>query len=196
MIDRSNDIASALLWTTRLVASRAEAWIETPDGRYRYQLRRTIDPFDGPAAVFVMLNPSTAAAARDDPTIRRLRGFAARWACSELIVVNLFALRSTNPAAIFAAPDPVGPDNDAFIAAAVDRVAGGRGTLVCAWGAAGRDKWGRAMVDDRAAAVENHIRSRGVTPLVLRLTKGGRPEHPLYIPAETTPVPWIREERS
>ena len=43
-------------------------------GRYRYLLSRRWG--DGPELGVVMLNPSTANASQDDPTIRRLYGFA------------------------------------------------------------------------------------------------------------------------
>ena len=47
------------------------------DGLYRYRLERVWDDAR-PALPFVMLNPSTADALVDDPTIRRCVGFAPR----------------------------------------------------------------------------------------------------------------------
>ena len=61
----------------------------SPCGRYRYRLTRRWG--DGGAVAFVMLNPSTADAEKDDPTIRRCIGFAREWRFGRLIVVNLFA---------------------------------------------------------------------------------------------------------
>ncbi|TMF61888.1 MAG: DUF1643 domain-containing protein, partial [Chloroflexi bacterium] len=62
------------------------------DRRYRYRLWRR---WDGarPVVAFVMLNPSTADARRDDPTIRRCIGFAKSWGFGGVEVVNLFAYR-------------------------------------------------------------------------------------------------------
>ena len=80
-------------------------------GRYRYALRRTFPAGQG-TVLFVGLNPSTADAHVDDPTIRRCMGFAAAWGHRELWVANLFALRSPYPDALLGADDPVGPRND------------------------------------------------------------------------------------
>src|ERR1700733_11688299 len=43
------------------------------------------------SALFVMLNPSTADAEKDDATIRRCVGFAKSWNYERLAVVNLYA---------------------------------------------------------------------------------------------------------
>ena len=69
-------------------------------GLYRYRLDRRWA--DGPTCGFIMLNPSTADAEVDDPTIRRCIGFAKREACGALIVVNIYPLRATKPADLWA----------------------------------------------------------------------------------------------
>ena len=75
-------------------AMTGTAWI-SECGRYRYSLTRRFA--DGLDLVFVMLNPSTADADKDDPTIRRCCGFADRMGFGGIIVVNLFALRAAAP---------------------------------------------------------------------------------------------------
>jgi hypothetical protein len=65
-------------------------------GTYRYRLTKTWDRSQ-PQVTWVMLNPSTATADTDDPTIRRVVGFSRRWGFGSAVVVNLFALRATQP---------------------------------------------------------------------------------------------------
>jgi hypothetical protein len=139
------------------------------DRAYRYALTRQWD--SRPPAVFVMLNPSTADAARADPTVTRCAGFARRENCGGLVIVNLFALRATDPRELRGAPDPVGDGNDLFIR---EHCAPGR-LVIAAWGAhgrlLGRDQAVLALLREARAAV----RSFGVTA-------GGMPRHPLYLP--------------
>jgi hypothetical protein len=61
------------------------------------------------------MNPSTADENKDDPTIRRCVQFASSWGCGGLCMANLFALRATKPAELFAARDPIGPGNDDWL---------------------------------------------------------------------------------
>lgn len=105
----------------------------SPDLSYRYRLTRTWDQClvcNRPPAVFVMLNPSTADASLDDPTIRRCVGFAKAWGCPGLTVVNLYALRSADPKALWSHPDPVGPDNNRWISEVLLRAWRQRAPLV------------------------------------------------------------------
>src|ERR1700731_2978902 len=98
-------------------------------GRSRYLLRRTWD-HDKPRALFVMLNPSTADAEVDDPTIRSCMRLAKQMGHGSFEVVNLFAWRATDPRELHTASDPVGPENDRVIEAAVNRC----DIVICAWG--------------------------------------------------------------
>jgi len=127
-----------------------------------------------------MLNPSSATEAVDDPTIRRVAGFSRRWGFGSAVVVNLFALRSTNPAAIALHPDPVGPENDASIVGA----AATADQMVVAWGNHG-------AVSNPATGAVRHTEVAAllpdVTPLCLGVTALGQPRHPLYMPWETVP---------
>ena len=82
--------------------------------KYRYMLRRVWDRTK-PACLFIGLNPSTADATVDDPTIRRCVGFADSWGYGELVVGNLYAFRATKPKDMFNQDDPVGPFNDLWL---------------------------------------------------------------------------------
>jgi hypothetical protein len=146
---------------------------------YRYRLWRRVG--EGGSVVFVMLNPSTADAHEDDPTIRRCKGFVRAWGHGELVVVNLFAYRATNPKDMLAASDPVGPRNDGVLRAAIE----GARLVVCAWGSAAMTS---ATVRYRARAVEAMIGNLDVVPVCLGATKNGDPRHPLFVRKDTQPV--------
>ena len=151
-----------------------------PARRYRYRLTRTWDP-SLPTVTFVMLNPSTADAERDDPTIRRCTSFARTWGFGALVVVNLFALRTPYPDRLRRARDPVGPDNDRHILRAVRA----SHTTVLAWGAHG-------AIRGRDGEVLALIARRQVCRIrrCLGVTRGGQPRHPLYLPRHARPVPF------
>lgn len=134
-------------------------------GQYRYALWRQWDR-GGPTVLFVGLNPSTADHMRDDPTVRRCIGFARDWGFGRLVVVNLFALRSTSPRALRRAPDPVGPRNDRWIA----RLAADAELVIAAWGALGNYR-------DRARLVTSTLSDL----YCLGRTRDGSPRHPLYV---------------
>jgi len=68
----------------------------SPDGQYRWELRRWWS--DGPIVAWLMLNPSTADAEHDDPTLRRVIGFSYRWGYAGAVVVNVYPYRSSKPA--------------------------------------------------------------------------------------------------
>jgi hypothetical protein len=140
-------------------------------GKYRYYLHRRLGE-GRRAATFIMLNPSTADHEVDDPTIRKVMGFASRWGCDELHVVNLFAFRATRPADLRAATDPVGSENREWLRRGVELACDGR--VICAWGT-----HGAYLGQDEA--VLGWI--RGICrPTCLGLTRDGRPRHPLYVP--------------
>lgn len=137
------------------------------DGRYRYQLTRRWS--EGPVACFIGLNPSTADARVDDPTIRRCIGFARSWGCGALEMLNLFALRATDPRVMRADSAPVGPDNEQWLRSACERSE----IIVACWGVHG-------VHLGRAGEVRGLL---GDDLLCLGTTKDGHPRHPLYLPA-------------
>lgn len=161
---------SALANIIRRSANFSECWT------YRYTLDRYWDD-DLPQLLFVLLNPSTADAIKDDPTNRRGMGFARRWGFGSCIFVNLFAFRATKPADLKKADDPIGPFNDAYLvleAETADRI-------VLAWGAHGgwrnRDQEVLKLLD-------------GHKLYCLGQTKDGHPKHPLYLKADTPLMKW------
>lgn len=159
----------------------------SPCGRYRYRLERWWG--SGLPLVFVMLNPSTADADRDDQTIRKCCGFARRNGADGIVVVNLFAFRATRPLDLCVAMDDhdlpfiVGPENESQVEAVLQQY--GRTGPICAWGT-------RVPVPPadvpliRRLAQERNLRTLGVTV-------AGWPRHPLMLPYAKPPRPYAIE---
>lgn len=147
------------------------------DDRYRYVLYRTWAP--GQEDLWVMLNPSTADGAVDDPTIRRCMAFSRRWGAPGIEVVNLYALRSTNPKGL-RYPDDVGIMNHQVMAGAAARA----WRIIVAWGA------NRAATPAVVVEAVRALTAGGQTLWCLGRTKSGAPRHPLYVPAGTSLEVW------
>ncbi len=144
---------------------------------YRYILWRWWNR-DLPPTVFIGLNPSTADETEDDPTIRRCRGFARNWGSGGLIMLNLFALRATNPAELKKHPEPVGPGNDCTILETVRQYPT---DVMLAWGNHG-------VLYDRDREVYGLLNSIAcIDTKVFGMTNSGQPKHPLYLPATAIP---------
>lgn len=146
----------------------------SPCGTYRYWLERSWADTGKGFVNFIMLNPSTADAEKDDATIRKCIGFAKRWGYDGLHVVNLFALRSTSPNALYSHPDPVGPENDTYIRAGVMSAE----KTIIAWGAHGKIM-GRA---DKVLPMLDRVEA-------LVFNADDSPRHLLYVPYEIVPYP-------
>jgi hypothetical protein len=142
------------------------------DGVYRYGLWRGWDP-SLPMCAWIGLNPSTADATTDDPTIRRCIAFSKRWGYGKMHMLNLFAYRATFPRDMMAVAfvDPVGPENDRTIAGMTGLVK----LVVVAWGVHGthmrRDLHVLSMLSDEV--------------MCLGFTKNHQPRHPLYVDGKT-----------
>ncbi|AYJ85746.1 DUF1643 domain-containing protein [Sphingomonas paeninsulae] len=136
------------------------------------------------SCLFIMLNPSTADAEQDDPTIRRCVAFAKAWGYDRMEVVNLFAWRATDPSEVLAMTakgDPIGRDNQRHVELALDDA----GLVVCAWGAHG----GHIGQDETMLGwIDGHWADP--IPHALKVTKHGFPAHPLYLRADLKPSPY------
>lgn len=140
-------------------------------GAYRYRLWRHWDPAL-PKLCIVMLNPSTADAQQNDPTITRCINLAREWGYGGVEVVNLFAFRATNPRDLWQAADPVGPANDRYIKYA----AAHSEACVVAWGNLPPTRL------PRAKAVLQILGARKL--LCPGVTKLLHPRHPLYLSSD------------
>ena len=160
-------------------------------GRYRWWLgRRWRD--DAPTLLFLGLNPSGADGKRDDPTLRRLIGFADGWGYGAIEVLNLFAWISTDPAGLRLAAEPVGHRNDAWIRRRVQRLlqqeTASRGQPPDRRGAPGGASlplwlgWGNG--GSWQGRDQEVLRLLAALPLQLHWlgpTAAGQPRHPLYV---------------
>lgn len=163
--------------------------IYSPCQRYRYLLSHVWDDAS-PAAAFVCLNPSTATAYATDPTLARIIGYAKRWEMGGVVMLNLFALRSTNPRGLLECDDPVGPENDVAILARAGRA---DTTFVCAWGGPYSPNALGKLVRLRALAVKRLLAGK---PLhCLATAKGGEPRHPLYLSSSLVPLEWSTNQK-
>jgi hypothetical protein len=155
----------------------ANACVFSADRRHRYTLIHRWDDLltpAGPGIAWICLNPSTADENQLDPTLRRIRGFSPAWGDTHFIMLNAFAYRATDPADMKAAADPVGPDNDHWIAhwaGQVDRV-------MLGWGEhgahLGRHERVLALLDPAKA-------------WCLACNASGQPKHPLYVAQRSRP---------
>lgn len=144
-------------------------------GAYRYRLWRHWDD-DRPHVAFIMLNPSIATETIDDPTIRRVIGYAKDWGFGGVDIGNIFAYRSTDPKNLRVVGDPVGRLNDEHL---YDMTRDAP-LVVAAWGAHGSFR-------DRGRAVRALLHERRLAHL--GLTASGEPRHPLYLRRDLRPQP-------
>ncbi len=145
---------------------------------YRYTLWRVWYP-DHPRLTFIMLNPSTADAQRNDPTISRCITFAQHWGFGALEVVNLFAYKATYPRDLLKVANPIGEENDRFLLQALSRSS----RIVAAWGTKGT-LLGRDKQIIQLLARRQNVHCLGAT-------KDGHPRHPLYVKGDTGLLPFV-----
>lgn len=145
-----------LLWRT---------WIDAMDRR------RSDEPATLKALGAIGLNPSTADETVNDPTIERLFRRAVMWGCNQLLMGNLFALRSTDPEAMLRHPDPVGGDRANL---ALIEIAQRSEILLVGCGAHGSHLGRYGFVMDLLRPYREKMRHLG-------LTASGLPRHPLYV---------------
>lgn len=151
-------------------------------GTYRYWLMRD-SGVNLKTLTFIMLNPSTADEITNDPTVERCWRRALTLGYARLEVLNIFALRSTDPNALYAHADPVGEDNDGCLVTRAKQ----SDLVVCAWGEHGAYR-------GRGHAVRKMLEAAGVKLHALKINASGHPAHPLYLPYALQPREWRHEE--
>ena len=156
--------------------------------QYRYWLTRewTQNPTDW--LVWVMLNPSTADALSDDPTIRRVVSFSKREGAHAALVLNVWALRATDPKDLHARREAFELENLEYI----ERLVEGQ-KVVVAWGSS-------VAIGPGLSQVKQTLQHKAGSVWCLGYTKGQRcgsgarvcrqPRHPLYLRADTPLEPF------
>lgn len=161
------------------------------DGKRRFTLGRRINDEAvnwHRVALFIMLNPSTADAADDDPTIRKCVGYAKAWDLARLEVVNLFSFRSPEPKALLDQHDtPHDVDQNLRI---IIRSARSAAKVVCAWGGPYQPRTLQRRIDERAQLVGHALIANGISAHCLETTKDAHPRHPLYLKGDLRPRPF------
>lgn len=166
------------------------------DRLHRYRLWRTVAPLADALRVlaFVMLNPSTADALANDPTVHKCVAIARVAGYGRVEVVNLYSYRATDPGTLKRAITVWGTSRpDAVTGGAANRdaiasVAAAADAIVCAWGAQPRFVL-EARVPEVLALLPEAKR------VCLGRTHAGHPKHPLFVPASTPLVPFLPEVR-
>ncbi len=168
--------------------SVADGWLEMTEAgarfnesrTHRYTLWRRWD--SSPVIAFIGLNPSTADEFQLDPTVTRCATRAKATGHGGIVMLNLFALRSTDPRGLKEVDDPVGSQNDIAIEAVVCDP-GTRTVCVC-WGTHGTylNRHGWLMKRLHEWCPEKLV--------ALSFTKHGYPGHPLYQSYETQFIPF------
>lgn len=135
---------------------------------------------------FAMLNPSTASAFRDDPTVKRGMSFARALGAGVYQAVNIHPVRSTDPQGMY---DWCRMPADQW--SAVQRLNNEEIRLACV-GAMVIAAWGtHGAYLAQGNAVREFLRGDSKPLYHLGLTKDGHPRHPLYIKGGTEPQEWI-----
>jgi hypothetical protein len=149
-------------------------------GCYRYELAEIWDPAQ-PLVLWILMNPSVACLDYSDPTLRKTGRYARAWGFGGQLIGNVHAYRATDKYRLLEVQDPVGPENDQSIKAMARRAK----TVVLAYGAPPKQLVNRGQVV--ASLLGQH---RGLS--FLKLAKDGlTPVHPLYLPGDLFPKPYL-----
>ncbi|MFT4795519.1 MAG: hypothetical protein ACJAVR_001094 [Paracoccaceae bacterium] len=149
----------------------------SPCGRYRPLLTRDLAGGDG-AILWIGMNPSTAAADVDDPTVRRETDFSRRWGFQRFVKANVMDFRATQPKDLLAeGVIPRSDDNLRIIRAEAAKAA----RIMLAFGAL------HPRLAHFGTEVVAALRGDGHDLLCLGLTKAGSPRHPLYLRKDSAP---------
>lgn len=159
--------------------------IISPCGLFRYRLERDLQAphLGGPIVALIGVNPSTADAVINDPTIRKELGFGQRLGWSKIIKGNVFAFRTSKVRELTDAADPWGPDNGQHLV----QILRDADLVIPCWGDRGKLHKGlRPWLD----TMKPMLVRCGKPIRIFGLTQSGDPMHPLMLAYNTPLVPW------
>lgn len=159
--------------TTHWSSCEEQACVGRP---YRYVLSWPTGVDNNRVCMFALANPSTASAEQTDATVARCIAYAKRWGFGWCEVVNARAWRATDPKAVPADPEAVGPRNDDIVLSSAESAE----LVVCGWG---------KLAGERGPVMLDLIRNAGKVPHALKLNADLSPAHPLYLRADLEPFP-------
>lgn len=164
----------------------------SPDAAHAHRYKLVRRWGNGPTITWVCLNPSTADAFKDDATAAKIGKFTLRLAprSGGLRIVNLFALRATDPSELWKHPDPIGPDNDSTLRNVAEESVRNELPIITAWGTHGAGHTRRPETLDRSLRVAEMFTDAGVRMLCLGTNKDGSPKRPLYLRDNTKLEPY------
>lgn len=164
----------------------AKSAVLSDDFQYRYELRRFWDR-SLPVLPVILLNPSTADANKDDATVRMLMAYARRWSFGGFVLVNLYALRSTDPRGLALSEDPIGPLGLTYVRGLIGAAGLFFKWMLVGWGDGGSKLRAHTQlvrwVTTTAEACQVELRCLGTT-------KSGAPWHPLRKSLDLVPKRW------
>jgi hypothetical protein len=152
-------------------------------GRWRWWLTRVWDDAL-PIAALIGMNPSTATATENDPTVNKEINFVRSWGFGGLLKLNAYAFKATDPNDLYyarmAGVDVVGEKNTAGHMLDLLREFNVRRTVAC---------WGRLRTD-RGWILKTCLSAYGVQLDCFKKNADGSPAHPLYLPYGIVTQPW------
>lgn len=150
------------------------------DRKCRFWLLRVWDDTK-PIICFVLLNPSKANEADNDPTVVKLIAYAQRWGYGGFVLVNIFSYCATDPRELWRAHkqcvDVVGGEKGFVLSLQEYAAKFGAQRFIAGWG---KDKTLRHRL---VAGADWDLEC-------WKKNADGSPTHPLYLPIDLEPVPF------
>lgn len=146
--------------------------------QYRWWLFRELVPKKKRRLIiWVMMNPSTADHSKNDPTICKVMSYSRDWGFTDLLVLNIYAIRSADQTKI---GERVGSRNDWWLSTIFSYAKRRRIPVICAWGRNHKN---------RGDEVRLLAKRSGIKLLCLEHAANLEPKHPLYLKKSLRPQP-------